>query len=1003
MKKQSSRNRMIRFVISIIGICLIMLIFVSASHFSAIAKDSGIPEDIVKAVNFFHKGRYKKAFKAFESVIQRDPNTPEAQEAIYYSAECLYALKDWAGAVERFKRFRMRSSNGGEIDRLFPHYADALQDTGDLSGAIALYEEWLKIHKDSSEAQGVPERLAGLKYRFTEDLMRQGEYEQASHIMAGLLEDETAIEDRWRLLKNLGDCFYFLKMWSDSIGIYEELRREYPEYRFQEQTSYRLMSARFAHKEWVSAIQEADQFLNDYPQSLSRIKAIYQKAWALYRSGEYQKAVDFLFAQPEIIPKLEWQNSDPWMKAEEERLCWNDAEPIAYFRKMVNDKSHNPDENNYWLAHIRLAGALWKDWKFQDASEIYRKIRDSSANKDLKIHAMIEEGEACFDQGWFKKAYDIFSSVIENEQDYPCADKILFLTAESLCRINRIEETRGLFQSLAERFGDSRYMEETRWRLAEFFYTECDFRRALESLDQFIHQYPDSPFLSQAIYLMGWSHIYLQELSNAERTFKKLLKSNPQGDLFIRTLFSLGQIYFHKTEYDKANKYFSKIVSQSKDNLLIEKAKFFIALGHFSRGKYSLAEKGFEELLNDKGGHVNRDVFILLGCTWQLEGQFKKANTAFKKILETYPTSFYSGIRLPLVWRLAKNSYISADYHGVLNWIDLILCEAYETPYRNVARVLKLQCLLDLKDYKGYLEMCDPFLDHNPMMGGDPSRDFKKARQLVKKGEIRKAMKLYNYLAIDYAGFPEEEEALIGLGMTQERQGHYRSALRTFSHAMDRCRGMDEKLKIHQAMGEILYKEKAYEFAERHFEKAYAPLSPKDLRARAGFFLGLVYHVQGRKEAARQKFADVFETDILKDLTNIEKMELGFFLEDESEFDLAINIFHKVLETEKNEKIKAEAQYWIGQCYQKRGDFERALHEYRQVNKLYPGVHIWDVTARFKSAEIYEKTGDLKKALALYRKVEKQGQGESYGRFAAERVDQIRKLIKIKEKGGVKK
>jgi tetratricopeptide (TPR) repeat protein len=294
--------------------------------------------------------------------------------------------------------------------------------------------------------------------------------------------------------------------------------------------------------------------------------------------------------------------------------------------------------------------------------------------------------------------------------------------------------------------------------------------------------------------------------------------------------------------------------------------------------------------------------------------------------------------------------------------------------------------------------MSTPFLDHNPRLDPNHSQDFAKVNILVRKGELRLAAKRYKDLSVDYATFPGEIEALFELGMIQKAQGLYKSALRTYAHAIDRCLEDKNKLEIHQAMGEILFRERAYGFAARHFKKAFSVEADKDLKAKTSLFLGLIDRIQGQKESALQRFREFFAGNSLENMTITEKMDLGLFLEDVSEYTLAIKVFQDVIESESDKKKKAEAQFWIGECYQKMGDLNKAIQEYLLVAKLYPDAGIWGITARFKSAEIYQKTGKLAKALALYRKVEKLGKGESYGQFAGKRINEIRELVKKKKK-----
>ncbi|MGA1863503.1 MAG: tetratricopeptide repeat protein [bacterium] len=751
----------------------------------------------------------------------------------------------------------------------------------------------------------------------------------------------------------------------------------------------------------IERYPNAPEALDAFPKSTSWTRVIYLKAWALYMSGQYKKAVDFLLSRPEYTSALGLQNIDPWIKAEEAMLNWDYEKSIAIFREIIDDQKCDPNGNNYWLAHLRLAECLMKLWKFQQAHKILRLIEKSNADEDLKIYALLEEGEAYLNQGWFAKANETFSSLTRSYHEGPYGDKILFLTAQSFLHLKKWKDAGDLFYSLTIKYPESAYLEETEWRIAETSYEQCDFQKSVELLNIFVKNYPNSFFSDKALYILGWSYIYLEEFSNAENTFKRLLKDYPEGDLSAQTYFALGRIHFNRGQYESAGDFFLNAEIHAKDKDLIQKAKFFMALRHFCLKDYTQAGKGFKEILEEGIDRENKSALLFLGWTSMEEGRYKEAGSSFKKFLETTPVFFYSEVRLPLIWRLAKNAYLLGDYEGTWHWIDLIFCEAYETPYHKPAKALRLQCLLDSKDYKGYLEMSAPFLDQNPGSDSNLSQDFARADMLGKKGELRLAAGLYKDLSVKYATFAGEIDALCALGMIEKAQGLYKSALRTYAHAIERCSDSRNELKIHQAMGEILFKEKAYGFAARHFKKAFSAGANDALRAKTSLFLGLINSIQGQKEIAHQRFREFFAGSTLDEMSITEKMDLGLFLEDAAEYSFAINVFQKVIESEIDKKKKAEAQFWIGECYQKMGDLKKAVQEYLLVARLYPDAGIWGITARFKSAEIYRKTGNLTKALALYKNVEKLGKGESYGQFATKRINEIEKLVEKKKKGGV--
>ncbi len=81
-------------------------------------------------------------------------------------------------------------------------------------------------------------------------------------------------------------------------------------------------------------------------------------------------------------------------------------------------------------------------------------------------------------------------------------------------------------------------------------------------------------------------------------------------------------------------------------------------------------------------------------------------------------------------------------------------------------------------------------------------------------------------------------------------------------------------------------------------------------------------------------------------------------------FDEAILKFKDILDYSLSHNLKDNAQYWIGESYYDKGDYKRALNEYKKVRVLYPrGNKVLD--AQIKIAYCYHKLGEDEKALGL--------------------------------------
>ena len=80
-------------------------------------------------------------------------------------------------------------------------------------------------------------------------------------------------------------------------------------------------------------------------------------------------------------------------------------------------------------------------------------------------------------------------------------------------------------------------------------------------------------------------------------------------------------------------------------------------------------------------------------------------------------------------------------------------------------------------------------------------------------------------------------------------------------------------------------------------------------------------------------------------------------------------MFKQMLQQAQAEPVRAEAQFWLAETYQLRGEMQAALAAYRRPASDFSQQHVWALTALCRAAEIYETLQQFRKAINLYEQV----------------------------------
>lgn len=104
----------------------------------------------------------------------------------------------------------------------------------------------------------------------------------------------------------------------------------------------------------------------------------------------------------------------------------------------------------------------------------------------------------------------------------------------------------------------------------------------------------------------------------------------------------------------------------------------------------------------------------------------------------------------------------------------------------------------------------------------------------------------------------------------------------------------------------------------------------------------------------------------------------------------AIPIFDSIIKGKAKDEQKAEAYYWLGECYMAQKDYEKAILTYQDLIKGYPQSNRIP-SALIKQAEAFTQINDNMSAIILYRQVIKKYPGSQEAKVAEKKVQELEK------------
>ena len=166
--------------------------------------------------------------------------------------------------------------------------------------------------------------------------------------------------------------------------------------------------------------------------------------------------------------------------------------------------------------------------------------------------------------------------------------------------------------------------ELARNRLVNCLYESGDYQRTIEEGRALLQKYPDSQYLDNALYNIGWAHFELGQYGESIATFEELVQHAPKGYRADRALFQIGEAYFLQQHYDQATSWYQEVVTRQDIDRLSE------------RDLLKMRREKIAGLVDETALELAAKAQIKVGDCRAQSGDFTAAAAAYSKVITAF-------------------------------------------------------------------------------------------------------------------------------------------------------------------------------------------------------------------------------------------------------------------------------------------------------------------------------------------------------------------------------
>ena len=574
-------------------------------------------------------------------------------------------------------------------------------------------------------------------------------------------------------------------------------------------------------------------------------------------------------------------------------------------------------------AHFRLAWIHRYAKRYDAALEELAKVDGAAAGKTVAGEVEYLKGACCFELKKYPQAVQSFTAYRQSGDTGRFGDDALFKLAIAQSKQNQPKAAMAAFARL-------------------------------------LHDYPRSELLSQAQYQLAECCYDLKQYGKAIKNYKKVAGRQPPDELSPYAMFGMAVCHYDQGEWTAAAAGFGQVVVKFKNSDLIPQALYRKGTSLMKLAKWAEAEAVFRTLLAATPKHeLARASLVMVGTCLQEQKKWAEAAQAFQSVIADYaPDKDQSRMFYELGWSwreagkdaesLAAFRALADKFPGDPLTVDALfyLAEAKykepvppEPPDRTTARLDAAR-----KMYAKVLA-----LSKDKRLGDKSIYRIGWCYWLT--GKYKEAAAEFDKLCRDFGGSELVPDALFQAGQSYAKAGEPELARKRFEALVKNSRYARFKYLPEANLG--------------LGEAKLALNQPAEAAQILGAWL-----------AKNKEHPSAAQAHFL----------IGRARYDLKKYDAALESFGNVLALTRSD-LAAQAQFYVGQVLQSRGDFKGAALAYLRVQALYPDAREWVAAAMFESGKCSEALGNKKEALKFYREVVKKYKGTQWAELAAGRLN----------------
>ncbi len=942
------------------------------------------------AVTAYKNNEFAKAYKLFEK-IKSDGTFDEEilSTAEFYSADCLFQMKELDGAAPMFEdfvyKFPYSSFREEALYKLGTAYFTLKDYRKCRDRLLTLINDYPKSNYNGSAYYWIGEAfIAQKRYSDAEDFLKNaiadkdnnnfvdysiyslaymyeklGQYLNAEKYYDELLAYYRDGELGPSAQLRIGVCYFNLKQYDNAVlELSDPLIRKLDDSQRIE-ASYYLANAFVRLKEYKHAQDIYKSLLNNYGDKIQKEQFEYGLAWVNFQTQDYDAAFN-------LFDNLSKSSSDSisskalFWSAECKRYLGENDEAVKIYNAFVKKYPNDPLAER---AKYTIGSVFYSQNDLKNSEKLLLTSANSS-DIHTRVKALTLLGEMKLNAKQYKDAEKFFTNAEENADQFPesknRADLGLGVASYYL---NDYETAVKKLEALKKRSEDFE-KDKVNFYLAESYFMLDNFNNALKNYNSVGNS--SDEIAKQTLFGKAYTYFNLKDYPNAIYCFNSYLNRYKNAGNADDARLRLADSYYGIKDFEKASDIYKQLFGSNRRALDNDFAYYQYAQSLYKAGKSYDAITEFQNLQRKfpRSKYADASQYVVGWIHFQ-QNDFEEAIQNYNILIRKYP---HSNLIPIAVYSIGDSYFNLTQYDTAIVFYNKVLQDYPNTSYVFDAVNGIQYCYVAKNQPEQAINFIDSYLQNHP--------DSKYNYELVyKKGDIYYSIEEYEKAIESYkqfiASFPNNKlipNAYYWIGKSEVNIKRDGDAINDFGYVIM------HHLNSEVGVSSVIELANVY-INKKDFVSAIQVLTDAETKLPTSNRLPEILFLKGTTQVSNKNIADAYNT-FNKVITYYDgtifaaksKIELGVLELDKGNYESAQQLLKDLSENRKDD-LGAEAQYYYGVSLFKQDRITDAVSAFVRVRSVFSAYDEWYTKSLMMLGDCYVKLKDFKQAREMYKAV----------------------------------